>query len=345
MADILEIDGAQGEGGGQILRTSFALAAITGRPIRIAKIRAGRPKPGLAAQHLTAIEAAAEVCGGGLVGGRIGAKEVAFTPAHAPKGGDYHFRIGTAGSTTLVAQTVLWPLCFADRPSRVVIEGGTHALKAPPIEFLTDTFLPAVRKMGVQATLTLERYGFYPQGGGRIVLEVEPITALRPAQFLDRGKRQRLTAYALVAQLRPEIAETEVSTLGRRLQIASKDRRTEVVSNTVGAGNVVLLSASYATGTLVFSALGERGKPADKVALAAAREFERFDEHGGAVDEHLADQLVIPMALAGGGAFRTGPLSLHTTTNMTVVSLFCPTPTSVQEAAEGATVTFGSPSA
>jgi RNA 3'-terminal phosphate cyclase (ATP) len=186
---VIEIDGSFGEGGGQILRSSLALAIVTGQPVRLSNIRAGRRKPGLMRQHLTAVNAAAAICGATVDGERIGATELTFTPG-AVRAGEYQFSIGTAGSTTLVLQTVLLPLLTAGGPSRIVLEGGTHNPFAPPFDFLERAYLPLINRMGPNVRATLERPGFYPAGGGRIAIEIEPATGLHGFDVV-RARRRR----------------------------------------------------------------------------------------------------------------------------------------------------------
>lgn len=210
------IDGAAGEGGGQVLRTALALSLITGQPFRIDAIRGGRPRPGLMRQHITAIEAACAVGDGVCDGMAVGASSVTFTPGRRLRGGDHHFAVGTAGSTALVLQAVLLPLLRADRPSRLVIDGGTHARAAPPFDFIAATLVPLLRRMGAVITIHLVRPGFHPVGGGRIVVEIEP-SPLRPLTLLDRGAFIEGTARAVVASLPATIAARELAAARREL--------------------------------------------------------------------------------------------------------------------------------
>ncbi|MEM6293234.1 MAG: RNA 3'-terminal phosphate cyclase [Myxococcota bacterium] len=324
MNDPIDIDGAQGEGGGQILRTSLALSIITKTPVAFRNLRAKRAKPGLRRQHLAAVRAAAAICGATVRGDAIGSMELWFDPT-AVQPGHHAVAIGTAGSTTLVLQTVLWPLLLADEPSEVVIEGGTHNPMAPTFEFLDRTFLPAVRRMGVDAALTLEQPGFYPAGGGRLRATLRPST-LVPATWTERGKARGVDARALVANLPANVGARELGTALKRLgwqRNVGKMLRLRAD----GPGNALLLGATFDSGTMVVSSIGSKGKRAEDVAIEAAEEMLRFLDAEVPVDEHLADQLLIPMALAGGGSFITTEPSMHTRTNADVIGRFLPATT------------------
>lgn len=318
---MLEIDGSQGEGGGQILRSSLSLAVITGTPFRVLNVRAKRSKPGLRRQHLTAVRAAAEICGAQLRGDELHSREFYFTPGEL-KGGDYRFDIGTAGSTTLVLQTVLPPLLTAEEPSRVVLEGGTHNTGAPPFDFMHRALRPLLNRMGCDVALRLDRRGFYPAGGGRVVVEIEPTKSWRPLELLARGKQKAVTAKSIVANLPDHIAQRELSVIGRRLNIKPKQREAIVDTRARGPGNICFVEAEFENVTEVFTAFGEKGKPAERVARAVAKEAEAYLKSDVPVGEHLADQLLLPMSIGAGGRFVTGVPSLHTTTNIDVIRRF-----------------------
>lgn len=327
---MLEIDGAMGEGGGQVLRSSLALAMVTGVALRIVRIRAGRAKPGLAQQHLTAVRAAARISSAHVRGDRVGSTELEFTPrAVAP--GHHHFSIGTAGSTTLVLQTILYPLLLADAPSTVVIEGGTHNPLAPPYDFIARTFVPALRRMGARIDVALRRPGFYPKGGGAIEATIEP-SALRPIEIETRGRIERRRAVALVSRLPIHIAERELAVLREGIGRAELEAR-EV--DAAGPGNAVLVDLEHAAGTTVVSAIGSRGVRAEQVAAGVVDEVRRFEAADAPVDEHLADQLLLPLALAGGGCFRTLPPTLHTRTNAELIGRFLPVDFALEPSPDG----------
>lgn len=317
---MLTIDGSFGEGGGQILRSSLTLSLLTGRPFRIRNIRANRPNPGLARQHLTALRAAAEAGEARVQGDALGSREVVFEP-RAVRGGDFAFSIEGAGSTTLVLQTVLIPLLAAEAPSTLTLEGGTHNPYAPPFDFLDRALLPLIRDMGGRAAITLERPGFYPAGGGRLRAEIRP-SALEPLELFERGPVRRLSARALVSALPRHVGERELATVAERLEIAEDDLELAEVEDPAGPGNAIVIAVETERLTEVFTGFGERGVPAEPVAEAAASEAEAYLEAGVPVGERLADQLLLPLAAAAGGAFRTTEPSTHTRTNAEVIQRF-----------------------
>ena len=321
---MITIDGSHGEGGGQIIRTALALSLITGKPFRIANVRARREKPGLQRQHLTAVRAAAAIGGAQVEGASLGATAFAFHPGRVAPG-DYAFPIGTAGSTMLVLQTILPPLMIASAPSTLAFEGGTHNVHAPPYEFIVKTFLPLLGRMGVRVNAELERYGFYPPGGGRFRARIEPAAALKPLDLLTRGQIQARRARALVVKLPPAVGERELGVVAEQLgwgERAGDELRVETSQNAVSPGNVLTLEIESEQLTEVFTGIGERGVRAETVAERAAREARAYLATDAPVGEHLADQLLIPFALAGGGSYTTGQPSLHTTTNIEVVKMF-----------------------
>jgi len=237
---MLDVDGSQGEGGGQIVRSAVALSMVTGTPIRVRRIRAGRRRPGLRRQHLTAVRAAAEICGGGLSGDRVGSAELELVPGPVAAG-DYRFAVGTAGSTTLVLQTVLPALVTAPGPSTLVLEGGTHNPMAPPFPYLASTFLPLLERMGPAVAATLERPGFYPAGGGRIRIEIEPCERLRGLELLAPGKRRARRATAILAHLPRHIGERELRVVQKKTGWPASDLRIEEVEDCDGPGNLLVL--------------------------------------------------------------------------------------------------------
>lgn len=318
---MLTIDGSLGEGGGQIIRTACALSLITGKPFRVENVRAKREKPGLQRQHLTAVLAAAEVGRAEVRGAGVGAKEFTFVPGERVHG-DYVFSIGTAGSTTLVLQTVLPPLMIAAGPSTITLEGGTHNHHAPPFEFLEKTFLPLVNRMGPRVEINLERYGFYPPGGGRLSVLIEPVRALRRLDIEERGEIRGQHARALVVKLPPGIAERELAVVAQRMGWSDDQLLVETSHNALSPGNVLTIEIESERLTEVITGMGQRGVRAETVAESAVEEAQRYLSSGAPVGEHLADQLLIPLALAGGGSYTTGPLSLHTTTNIQVIRKF-----------------------
>jgi RNA 3'-terminal phosphate cyclase (ATP) len=331
---MLTIDGSMGEGGGQILRTSLAFSLVTGTPFRIENIRAGRKKPGLMRQHLTAVKATAEIGHAEVVGARVGSLELTFAPGRVVPG-EYSFSVGTAGSTTLVLQTILPALLTAAGPSSLVLDGGTHNPFAPPFDFLQKTFLPIVNRMGPTVIATLERPGFFPTGGGRLIVAVEPSRTLAPIDLLDRGPIQRRLAKAVVAGLPRHIAEREVRTIARVLRWPDECLCVEELSGLYGPGNVVTVEIESAHITEVCTGFGQKGVRAEIVAEGVAKEARRYLDANVPVGEHLADQLLIPFALAGGGSYKTGPLSRHAHTNIDVVKMFLDIEIAVEETRGG----------
>jgi|SRR6185369_10227286 len=316
----LHIDGSRGEGGGQVLRTSLALSMITGTPVRIDNIRARRAKPGLMRQHLTALQAAARISNAEVEGDAVGSKEIVFKPS-AVTPGDHHFAIGTAGSTTLILQTVLPALILASGPSRLILEGGTHNPMAPPFEFLDRAFLPLLRRMGPSVDVTLERAGFYPAGGGRLSVTVTPAAKLQGFDLLERGEIRNRRGTVLLANLAGHIADREVQTLGR---LTSWDPASFEIRrvDSAGPGNAVLLELESEAVTEVFTAIGEIGVSAEAVAERVMKEMRTYLAANVPVGEHLADQLLLPLALAGSGSYRTLPLSLHAKTQIELIPEF-----------------------
>ena len=322
---MLVIDGSFGEGGGQILRSAVALATVTRTPVRIENVRAGRRRPGLARQHLTAVRAAAEVCGGRLEGAAVGSTTLEFEPGEA-RPGSYRFDVGTAGSTTLVLQTLLPALVTAPSPSRLVLEGGTHNPMAPAFPFLRDTFLPLLGRMGPEVEVTLESPGFYPAGGGRLRVDVRPCAALRGIEIHDRGEIRVRRATAIVARLPRHIGERELRQVQKKLRWADSELHLEEVPDARGPGNVLVLQVGSEALTETVVGFGKVGVKAETVALKAVQELRRYLKADVPVGPYLADQLLLPLALAGGGGFTTVPLSRHATTQIDLIGRFLETP-------------------
>lgn len=322
-----------GEGGGQVLRTSLALSLVTGAPFRIEHIRAGRPRPGLLRQHLTALDAAVRIGGAEVEGAAIGAVTITFRPSSV-RPGRYALAVGTAGSTTLVLQTVLPALCTAGGPSTLVLEGGTHNPYAPPFDFLERAYLPLLGRMGPAVEARLVRPGFYPAGGGAFEVEVRPAVKLEPLELLERGAVRRTSARALVASLPREVGRRELDAIAARLGCGPDDLQLEEVRNSRGPGNVVLVEVESEHVTEVFTAFGERGVAAEVVGRQAADAARRYLGTGVPVGPYLSDQLLLPLAQAGGGRFRTVRLSRHTLTNIEVLRRFLEVDVGVTEAGE-----------
>ena len=319
---MLTIDGSMGEGGGQVLRSSLALSLLSGAPFRIDGIRAGRARPGLMRQHLVAVNAAAQVGDASVQGAEIGSTQLEFRP-QAIKAGDYTFAIGSAGSTTLVFQTVLWPLLLgATSPSTLSFEGGTHNPMAPPYEFIASTFLPLLARMGGQVDAKLTRHGFYPAGGGRWSTTIQPAKRLGRLEILERGELKNLSARALLAALPASVAQRELDTLAATLGWDRAACRPQRVNDSRGPGNALLAFIESEHITEVVSGFGERGVSSERVAAGVASEVQRYLSANVPVGEHLADQLLLPMALGAGGVFRTLSPSPHCLTQLSLLKLF-----------------------
>ncbi|MEM8930238.1 MAG: RNA 3'-terminal phosphate cyclase [Acidobacteriota bacterium] len=325
---MIEIDGSEGEGGGQIFRSSIALSMITGRSVRVRSIRGGRKKPGLMRQHLTALDAAQRICGARVDGAAVRSTEVVFEPG-TPQAGTYHFAVGTAGSTTLVLQAVLPALLIADGPSEVVLEGGTHNPWAPPFDFLARAFLPLIERMGPRIEATLEQPGFFPAGGGRLRVRIEPTPTLAPIELIDAGAIRAQRARVLTANLPAHIGRREVQLLSKQTSWSDDAIQLEDVE-AHGPGNVVLLEIERDTVTEVFTGFGQRGVRAEAVVSNTVKAMRRYLEADVPVGEHLADQLLLPMAMAGGGSMRTLPLSRHASTQVDLLGRFVEVPIRVE---------------
>ncbi|MBH25156.1 MAG: RNA 3'-phosphate cyclase [Myxococcales bacterium] len=321
---MLTIDGSLGEGGGQILRSSLALSLITQTPLRLTHIRAGRKRPGLMRQHLTAVQAAAAVGGATVEGAEIGSREITFKPGRV-KAGEFHFAIHSAGSAVLVFQTVLPALLTASGPSQLTLEGGTHNQGSPSFDFLALAFAPLLERMGAQIELELERPGFYPAGGGRFTATVTPPKdGLQPLTLTERGEITGRRARAIVAHLPHSIGRRELDTVGDRLSWSSDALSLEAANASLGPGNVVSIELSCEHVCEVFTGFGSKGVRAEQVATWAIDEIHKYLAAQVPVGRYLADQLILPLAMAGGGRFLTLPPSLHTRTNIHTVSRFLP---------------------
>ena len=320
---MIGIDGSQGEGGGQMLRTSLSLSLVTGKPFRIHNIRAGREKPGLLRQHLTAVLAAAEVGAAKVEGATLGSTTITFTPGEV-RPGEYRFAVGTAGSGTLVFQTVLPALMLASGQSKLTIEGGTHNHAAPPYHFLERAFLPLIERMGPRVATRLERFGFYPAGGGRFTAEITPVKRLTPIKIGVRGDIISRKVHAIVANLPKHIAQREAETVSSLLNWGVESHSVETTRESSGPGNVVMVEVGSQEVTELFTDFGKLGISAEKVAENAALEAREYLTSNAAAGEHLTDQLLLPIALAGAGSFTALKLNLHARTNVEVIAKFLP---------------------
>lgn len=318
--ETLVIDGSLGEGGGQILRTALSLAMCRQQPVQIQNIRAGRAKPGLMRAHLAAVRAAAQVSSAKVAGAQLGSTKLRFEPG-AITPGSYRFAIGSAGSTTLLLQTLLPALLQAKAPSQVTLVGGTHNPWAPSVDFIQQAFLRLLEVMNAKVSLQLNRHGFYPQGGGVWQVQIQPWANAEPLALLERGDLLARTAIAKVASVPGSVARRELGRVRQELGWSKQELQSKSVDS-LGPGNILSLSLEYAQVTEVFEALGEVGLPAERVAKKAVRQVHEYLAADHPVGAYLADQLVLPMALGAGGVFRTGALSEHTRTNIQVIKQF-----------------------
>ncbi|MFI8583064.1 RNA 3'-terminal phosphate cyclase [Ectopseudomonas khazarica] len=316
--DFLELDGAIG--GGQILRSALSLSMLTGQPFRIHNIRAKRSRPGLLRQHLTAVNAAAQICSANTCDVELGSQSLSFVPGPI-RGGDYRFAIGTAGSCSLVLQTLLPALLQADAPSRIHLSGGTHNPLAPPFEFLAHSWLPLLQRMGAQVQLQLLRHGFVPAGGGELALQITPGT-LQPLHLSGPGERLGQQARALLADVPGHVAERELARVGKRLKWPVEDLKGVWLERDIGPGNILLLEVTCSDVTAVFSSVGQTSVRAEQVADQAIEQARTWLGSGAAVEEHLADQLLLPLAMAGAGSFTTPHVSEHLSSNIEVIQRF-----------------------
>ncbi len=321
---MIEIDGSFGEGGGQIVRTAVALSAVTGKPVHITRIRQGRPKPGLAAQHARALRALAEICDARTSGATPGSSEIIFTPGKI-QGGRHRVEIGTAGSVTLLMQCLLPALLYADRPSSLQIQGGTDVQWSPAVDYFKYVFLPALSSFGARVSLEVLQRGYYPRGEGEVLLQVEPVRLLashlespdcggqtiRNTQNMQRMRSEvqgvshcsNLPDHVAVRQA--ESAEQALAQEGFPAQISREALRLP----SLGSGITLWYGNKGA------SSLGERGVPAEKVGRRAAEELILELKSAAGVDVHLADQLIPYLALAG-GSYTVREISLHARTNI-----------------------------
>jgi RNA 3'-terminal phosphate cyclase (ATP) len=329
--ETIVIDGSTGEGGGQILRTSLILSCITGKNLHIENIRAARRNPGLAKQHLSCVRAACKICNGRAQGATKGSKVLDFQPEPV-QSGDFHFDIGSAGSASLVIQTILPALFLADKPSTVTVTGGTHNPMAPPFDFLNETFLPAIATAGFGGSCKLIKHGFFPAGGGKISFDIQPWREQsdRIIDLCQQGKEPQIHARIYTAKLPERVAQRQRKLLLQSGLYIQNVEHIEVTDSN-GPGNCVMIRLCSSEHTTVFTAFGMRGKPSEEVISEVLGLTEDFLTSEAAVDRFLADQLLIYMALAKAGSFTTNELSSHLQTNIEVIRKFLPVNFSVEQ--------------
>lgn len=327
---MIQIDGSYGEGGGQVLRTSLSLAAITGQPIRIEGIRAGRSKPGLAAQHLTAVRAAATICQAEVRGDSLGSMVLEFIPGSATQAKQYTFDVSqaregrSAGAVALVLQTILLPLALASGNSEVILRGGTHVHFSPTLTYIEQVYLPMLNHMGVSADVQLNAWGWYPKGGGEVRLRVTGDCTPTGIHLLERGDLRLVRGLAVVTELPSHIPNR----MAHRAENILRESGLRAIVKPLREGGVapgagIFLTAEYKNSLAGFGALGRQGVAAEKVAELACEELLNFHQTGMPVDVHLADQLLLPAALAGEASeYRVAEISTHLTTNAWVIEQF-----------------------
>ncbi|MEW6577589.1 MAG: RNA 3'-terminal phosphate cyclase [Chloroflexota bacterium] len=330
---MLYLDGSQGEGGGQIVRTALTLSAISGTPVRIERIRAGRQTAGLRPQHVAAVRAVADICAAHVEGAAVGSEAITFAPGGPVRPGRYEWAIGTAGSAVLVVQTVLLPLALAAGPSEVRVHGGTHVPYSPSGHYLRDVYVPFLLGLGAEMTLFLEAYGWMPEGGGTIVAQVSGSAQLSGVDMRQRERIERVFGTAvgcnLPSHIPQRIANRAINLLGT-LEVAADVRPLRARGISTGAG--LFLAVEYTNGRGGFGVLGRKGMPSEVVAEKAVTALLAFHAGNASVDEHLADQIVVPLALAGGAsAFVTPEITAHLLTNIGVVRAFVDRPIAVDE--------------
>jgi RNA 3'-terminal phosphate cyclase (ATP) len=340
---MLEIDGSYGEGGGQVLRTSLTLAALTGQPVQVHQVRAGRRNRGLAPQHLATVLATAQVCAAEVRGARVGSTEVTFVAQSRPQPGTYTVDVaqaahmGSAGAVTLILQTLLLPLAFSGGPSTLHLRGGTHVAWSPPFDYISQIYLPMMARLGLHAQCRLDAWGFYPLGGGQITAEILPLgppasqgagaTLTAPSDgpgFLERGPLQRVAGQAAACNLPSHIAQRMADRATSVLMAAGlRAAVTPTRVQGIGPGAAIFLFAGYETVPSGFAGLGAKGKPSEQVADEACEALLAHHASGAAIDPHLADQLLLPLALAPGRCqFTTGRVTQHLLTSAHVVEQF-----------------------
>jgi RNA 3'-phosphate cyclase len=322
---MIHIDGSQGEGGGQVLRSSLSLSLMTQKDLEITNVRAGRSKPGLRAQHLKAVEAAAVIGRAQVSGAGLGSTALTFRPTEIHPG-RYQFDIGTAGATTLVLQTIFMPLAMAGTKSTVTITGGTHVRWSPSYHYLELHWLPFMRRIGCQIDLNMELAGYYPQGGGRVSATIYPCEKINPLELTDRGKLKQIRGLSAISNLPRHIAKRQREQVLRR--IGDRYYLSDIRLNELDSrfkGTMLLLLAEFERSQVCYFSLGELGKPAERVADEAVEELEEFLSSDGAIDQYLADQMLLPLAFASGPSrLHTSKVTQHLLTNAQVLRSFLP---------------------
>ncbi|MDR4507548.1 MAG: RNA 3'-phosphate cyclase [Candidatus Brocadiaceae bacterium] len=324
-SDIIEIDGSFGEGGGQILRTALSLSAITKKPFTIYNIRARRKPPGLSYQHLQAVNAITQICNARVAGNHLRSTCLEFYPGSI-EAGTYHFNIGTAGSVSLVLQTILYPLSLTAKPSFITITGGTHVTHCPCMDYLSYQWLYFLKKIGFDAEIEIHKAGFYPRGGGEVFAKITARKHSLPLKIAERGRLLQVTGISAVSNLEMNIARRQQLQAQKRLD--ERDIPCRILLKHIpssGKGSMLLLLGKFEYSQCCYFSLGAIGKRAEMVADEACNGLFSFLNTEGSIDEFLADQLIIPLALTKATSrFVTPMITQHLLTNIETVKLFLP---------------------
>lgn len=325
---MIEIDASEGEGGGQVLRSSLTLSMLTGQAMHLTKIRGGRPKPGLMRQHLACVTGAQAICGARVEGAALGSTELRFEPGPL-KAGHYRFEISTAGSCLLLLQT-LWPaLMQAQGASELELTGGTHNPMAPAFPFIEQSYAPLLARLGAPADLSLRRAGFYPAGGGQLKVSIPGQAQLDPFDLLEPGPLRDSGAACMAPALPRAVAERQLEALGAALAWPPEQLQVMPCRQNEGPGNALWIWQAHEHLNTVFCSISEKGEPGAAVARRTARALNQHLETGAALDVHLADQWLLPLALAvrqsgRAAAFTASAWSLHAQTNASLIERWLP---------------------
>jgi len=320
---LIEIDGSKGEGGGQILRSALTLSLITGKPFRLRKIRARRSKPGLRPQHLAALKAAAEISRAKVEGARLGSKRIVFIPG-TTLAGAYHFKIGTAGSTSLLFQCIYLPLSLAGGSSSIQIDGGTHVPWSPCFDYLSSNWNHYLRKMGLHSQLEIRLAGYYPKGGGEIYAEISNSEVLRGMSLMKRGELERIHILSLSSNLPEHVGERQAKRASTRLSEYSGLLEQSIAQiPSPGIGSTLVLLGEFEHSTVCYFGIGAKGKSAETVADEAVDQFNKFILRDGALDQFISDQILLPLIFAEDESnFTTSEVTQHLLTNADVIQAF-----------------------
>lgn len=320
---MIEIDGSYGEGGGQILRTALSLSCLFNRPFRIFNIRKGRKKPGLMPQHLTCVKASQTLFNADVIGNNVGSSELIFYPKLF-RGGSFSFDVGTAGSTSLILQTIIPALIFLKEETEICLKGGTHVPYSPSFHYIAGIFAPFLKRIGVDIRLEIESYGFYPRGGGIIKAKIFPAEAIKPIRIVERGSFLGLKGYSGVGNLPLSIAERQRDAFLDRIRWLNCPAEIDVLSvSTPGQGTFIYIQSDCENSSAGFTALGQKGKRAEMVGEEAAKDFLEYFHSNAALDRYLPDQICLYLSLCRERSeFSTSCVTRHLNTNLWVIGLF-----------------------